>query len=220
MPTLPMKDGEMGGSLDELTSSDEYSQESRTTPGIARSVQQVTSHDLLNHEKGQSFSRGERSVSVVGSPNFVYLNAAYSSSVEVLPALYAKVDLSKKTKNKKAAERPPDTALTHTRRQSKSSDNILSGSPKFTHFAAFAADTECKGYEDAFISMIPPQKPCTERISWARTNSVEQSDVKGERAECVTNLPTLPEKKGSYRGQVEVLKRTLTEVSHIKQEEQ
>ena len=110
--------------------------------------------------------------------------------------------------------------MTLTRHQSKSSDSILEGSPpKFTHFAAFATGTECKDYEDACITMIPPQKPSTERVSWAHANLVNQSDPQGERAEGFTNLPVLPEKKGSYQGQVEALERTLTEVSHLTQQE-
>lgn len=216
-PAIPKK-------KNELTNGNEHSKEPSATPknqkpfSVPRSAQQVASDD--HAERTQSFSRGEKPLSVVGSPNFFYMNAAYSSSVEVLPALYATVDLSKKTKNKNPAERASDNAVTLTRHQSKSSDSILEGSPpKFTHFAAFATGTECKDYEDACITMIPPQKPSTERVSWAHANLVNQSDPQGERAEGVTNLPVLPEKKGSYQGQVEALERTLTEVSHLTQQE-
>lgn len=223
-PTTPIDDIRMEGSFEELTSSSEYFQESSSLqskpepPSIPESTRKITAYDDLDQEKGRSFSRGEKSISVVGSPNFMYLNSAYSSSVEVLPALYATVDLSKKTKNKKAAERASDTALIHTRRRSKSSESILSASPTFTHFAAFAADADYKSFEDALIPMIPAQMPHTERVSLALKSSVEPSDVE-ERAECVTNLPPLPAKKGSYSGQVKALERTLSEVSHISQKE-
>lgn len=219
-PLTPMDGFGIVGSSDELTSSNEYSQESsnlqsREQSSIPESPQQSTSHQ---EENGRKYSRGEKAISMVGSPNFMYLNAAYSSSVEVLPALYATVDLSKKKKNRKvAAERASDTVL--TRRRSKSSDSILSTSPTFTHFAAFATDAEHKSFEDSSISMIPPQKPHTERVSLAIKSSVsEPSDVE-DRAEYVTNLPALPAKKGSYRGQVEALERTLSEVSHISRKE-
>ncbi|KAL9989646.1 hypothetical protein ACROYT_G004213 [Oculina patagonica] len=218
-PPTPTDDFGIGGSFDELTSSNEYSQESSNLqsrpdrPSQPELTQQSTSHE---EEKGRKYSRGEKAISIVGSPNFMYLNAAYSSSVEVLPALYAEVDLSKKKKNRKeAAERASDSVL--TRRRSKSSDSILGTSPTFTHFAAFAADAESKSFEDSLISMIPPQKPRTERVSLALKSSVsEPSDVEN-RAECVTNLPALPAKKGSYSGQVEALERTLSEVSQISQ---
>lgn len=220
-PPTPTDDFGIGGSFDELTSSSEYSQESiilqsrPEQPGTPKSTQQGPSHE---EEKGRKYSRGEKSISIVGSPNYVYLNSANSSSVEVLPALYAKVDLSKKKKNRKeAAERASDTVL--TRRRSKSSDSILSSSPTFTHFVAFAADAESKSFEDSLISMIPPQKPRTERVSLALKSSVsEPSDVE-DRAEYVTDLPALPAKKGSYCGQVEALERTLSEVSQISQKE-
>ena len=130
-PAIPKK-------KNELTNGNEHSKEPSATPknqkpsSVPRSAQQVASDD--HAERTQSFSRGEKPLSVVGSPNFFYMNAAYSSSVEVLPALYATVDLSKKTKNKNPAERASDNAVTLTRHQSKSSDSILEGSPpKFTH---------------------------------------------------------------------------------------
>lgn len=220
-PTTPKDDFGMGGSFDELTRSNEYSQESRNIqskperPTKPESIQQGTPPDK---QEGPKYSRREHSLSIVGSPNFMYLNAAYSSSVEVLPALYATVDLSKKKKNRKvAAERASDTVL--TRRRSKSSDSILSASPTFTHFAAFAADAEYKSSEDSLIPMIPAQKPCSERVSLALKSSVsEPSDVE-DRAECITNLPALPAKKGYYGGQVEALERTLSEVSHFSRKE-
>lgn len=220
-PPTPTDEFGIGGSLNELTSSSEYSQESSNfqsrpeQPSFPESTWPGTSH---KEEKGQKYSRGEKSISVVGSPNYVYLNAAYSSSVEVLPALYAKVDMSKKKKNRKmAAESASDTVL--TRRRSKSSDSILSASPTFTHFVAFAADAEHKSSVDSLTPMIPPQKPRTERVSLALKSSVsEPSDVE-DRAEYVTNLPALPAKKGSYSGQVEALERTLSEVSHISRKE-
>ena len=221
-PPTPADGFGIGGSFNELTSSSEYSQESSNfqsrpeQPSIPESTWHGTSHE---EGRGRKYSRGEKSISVVGSPNYVYLNAAYSSSVEVLPALYAKVDLSKKKKNRKmtAAESASDTVLTRPR--SKSSDSILSASPTFTHFVAFATDAEHKSSVDSLPPMIPPQKPCTERVSLALKSSVsEPSDVE-DRAEYVTNLPALPAKKGSYSGQVEALERTLSEVSHISRRE-
>ena len=220
-PTTTKDHFGMGGSFDELTRSSEYSKESSNMqskpelPSRPESTQQGTPPD---QQKGPKYSRREHSLSIVGSPNFMYLNAAYSSSVEVLPALYATVDLSKKKKNRAAvAERASDTAL--TRRRSKSSDSILSTSPTFTHFTAFAADAEYKSSEDSLISMIPPQTPCTERVSLALKSSVSEPSDVGDQAECITNLPALPAKKGNYGGQVEALERTLSEVSHFSQME-
>ena len=219
-PTKPKDHFGMGGSFDELARSSEFSKESsnmQSKPELSsrpESTQQSTPPDR------PKYSRREHSLSIVGSPNFMYLNAAYSSSVEVLPTLYATVDLSKKIKNRTvAAEGASDTVL--ARRRSKSSDSILSTSPTFTHFAAFAVDAECKSSEDSLISMIPPQKPCTERVFFARrrkSSVSEPSDV-GDQAECITNLPALPAKKGNYGGQVEALERTLSEVSHFSQRE-
>ena len=218
-PTTPQDHIGMRGSVDELTRSSEYSKESSHVqskpelPSRPESTQQGTPPDK---QKGPKYSRREHSLSIVGSPNFMYLNAAYSSSVEVLPALYATVDLSTKKKNRTVpAERASDTVL--TRRRSKSSDSILSTSPTFTHFAAFAADAEFKISQDSLISMIPPQTPCTEKVSLALKSSVSEPSDVGDQAECITNLPALPAKKGNYGGQVEALERTLSEVSHFSQ---
>ena len=215
-PTTPKDHYGMAG-FDELTSSSEYSNESSNMqskpeqPSRPESTQQGTPPDK---QKGPMYSRRESSLSIVGSPNFMYLNAAYSSSVEVLPALYATVDLSKKKKNRTvAAERASDSALTKWR--SKSSDSILGTSPTFTHFGAFAADAEYKSSQDSVLSMIPPQKPRTERVSLAHKSSVSECSDVGARAECITNLPALPAKKGNYSGQVQALERTLSEVSQF-----
>ena len=221
-PTTPQDHFGMGGSFHELTRSSEYSKESSNIqskpklPSRPESSQQGTPPDK---QKGPKYSRREHSLSIVGSPNFMYLNAVHSSSVEVLPALYATVDLSKKKKNRAvAAERASDPVL--SRRRSKSSDSILSTSPTFTHFAAFAADAEYKSSEDSLISMIPPQKPRTERVSLALKSSVSEPSDVGDQAECITNLPpALPAKRGNYGGQVEALERTLSEVSHFSQME-
>lgn len=219
-PTTPKDHFGKGGSFDELTRSSEYSKESSNMqskpelPSRPESSQQGTRPDK---QKGPKYSRREHSLSIVGSPNFMYLNAVYSSSVEVLPALYATVDLSKKKKNRAAAAERALTDPVLSRRRSKSSDSILSTSPTFTHFAAFAADAEYKSSVDSVISMIPPQKPRTERVSLALKSSVSEPSDVGDQAECITNLPALPAKKGNYGGQVEALERTLSEVSHFSQ---
>lgn len=220
-PTTPKDHSGMGGSFDELTSGSEYSKESSNVqskpqqPSRPEFTQQRTPPDK---QKGPKYSKRGSSLFMVGSPNFMYLNSAYSSSVEVLPALYATVDLSKKKKNRMAAaERASDTVL--TRRQSKSSDSILSTSPTFTHFAAFAADAEYRSSQDSLLSMIPPQKPCTERVSLALKSSVSEPSDVAYQAEYITNLPALPAKKGDYSGQVEALERTLSEVSQFSQME-
>ena len=228
-PVTPVPKNNIGTRkpIDDLTSSDEYPRESNNDQStiephsLPASAQQGASQGG-GQEKSQSFSRSEKRVSMVGSPNYMYLNAAYSSSVEVLPYLYSKVDLSKKTKNRQSAETTSDSsALVHTRRRSKSSDSILSGSPSgsptSTHFAAFAAsDTESVVFDDSFLSMIPPQKPRSERVSLAQS-SVSQSEADEGKGEVFTVLPELPEKKGTYSGGVEALERTLSEVSQISQ---
>ena len=214
----------MGKPIYDLTSSDDYPQKSineksevdrHSLPATAR---QVASHDD-DLEKNRSFSRKEKTISAIGSPNFLYLNTANSSSVEVLPYLYAKVDLSKKKKYKQSAEKAPESALASTRRKSKSSDSVLSGSPNgsptFTHFAAFAAlDAETRGADYAFLSMIPPQKPRSESVA---CSSIVSSPEDEGRAECFSVLPELPAKKGSYGHQVEALGRALSEMSHVTQ---
>ena len=184
---------------------------------LPASSQRMTNLYQESPEKG-SFAREERKISVVGSPNFVYLNAANSSSVEVLPHVYATVDPSKMKKNRQQAEMASDSALVHTRRKSKSSDSILSGSPssppKYTHFGAFAANNDdSKALDDTFFPIIPPQKPRSERVSLA--NTVSPSDYGEGKAEFVTVAPELPAKKGSYTGQVEILERTLSEMSNV-----
>ena len=216
----------MGKPTDDLTSTDEYPQQSNNGKSIIidqhslpATAQQVASHED-GTEKNRSFSRKEKTISAIGSPNFLYLNAANSSSVEVLPYLYAKVDLSKKTKYRQSAEKAPDSTLGNTRRKSKSSESILSGSPSgsptFTHFAAFAAsDAEPQGADYAFLSMIPPQKPRSESV--ARSSIVSSPGDDEGKAECFTVLPELPAKKGSYGHQVEALGRTLSEMSHVTQ---
>lgn len=223
-PTTPINNAGIKQPIDDLTSSGEYQESSDGQSTIGPHSLPASNQEVASHEEGQgksrSFSRKEKTISVVGSPNFVYLNAVHSSSVEVLPYVYATVDLSKKTKNRKPAESTSDSALVHTRRKSKSSDSILSGSPSgsptFTHFAAFAAsDADSRGFDDGSFSMIPPQKPCSERVSVARSSIVSQSEVAEARAQCATILPELPAKKGSYAGEVEALERTLSEVSHV-----
>lgn len=184
---------------------------------LPASSQRMTNLYQESPEKG-SFAREERKMSVVGSPNFVYLNAANSSSVEVLPHVYATVDPRKKKKNRQQAERASGSALVHTRRKSKSSDSILSGSPSspptYTHFGAFAANTDdSKAVDDTFFPIIPPQKPRSERVSLAST--VSPSDYGEGKAEFTTVAPELPAKKGSYAGQVEILERTLSEMSNV-----
>lgn len=221
---IPIGENTLRKSTDNLTSSDECPEvrngKSKVeTHSLPATAQQVPSCEE-SQSKARSFSRRDRGISMVGSPNFMYLNAAYSSSVEVLPYLYAQVDLSKKTKYKQVAETTSDLALARTRRKSKSSDSILSGSPSgsptSTHFEVYAAsDAESKGADYSFLTMIPPQKPHSESV--ARSSIVSSPDE--EKAELALVLPELPAKKGTYGAQVEALGRTLSEMAHVTQKE-
>lgn len=181
---------------------------------LPRTTQESTSRKD-NQEKDQSVYRKENRLSVVGSPNFVCLNLPHSSSVEVLPYLYAQVDLSKKRKNK-SAEMMPNSGVADTRRISKSSDSILSGSPggspTFSHFSAFLASGGDATGGDYSMFVIPPQTPCSESV--ACCSIVSSPEVDENKAEFVSVLPPeLPAKKGSYRGK-EALGRAISEMSH------
>ena len=182
---------------------------------LPSTTQESTSHED-DQEKDQSMYRKENRLSVVGSPNFVCLNLPHSSSVEVLPYLYAQVDLSKKRKNK-SSEAMPDTGIANTRRKSKSSNSILShspsGSPTFSHFAAFSPSGDGATGGDYAMFVIPPQTPCSESV--ARCSIVSSPEVDEDKAEFVTMLPPeLPAKKGSYQAK-EALGRTLAEMSPV-----
>ncbi|KAK2566932.1 Docking protein 6 [Acropora cervicornis] len=182
---------------------------------LPRTTQESTSRED-NQEKDQSIYRKENRLSVVGSPNFVCLNLPHSSSVEVLPYLYAQVDLSKKRKNK-SAEMMPNSGVADTRRISKSSDSILNGSPggspTFSHFSAFSASGGDATGGDYSMFVIPPQTPCSESV--ACCSIVSSPEVDENKAEFVTVLPPeLPAKKGSYRGK-EALGRAISEMSHV-----
>ena len=218
-PSTPNDDFGTPDPFDELTDSGKYNSRSPPdlelplTPTNLTPTLQASSHGKKASER--RFSRSESLMSKVGSPNFVYLNAAYSSSIEVLPALYAKVDRTKKIKNKKFADRSSDTELiSQARRKSKSSESVLCGSPTFTHFGAFAAlNAAVPSSNDSLVPMVPPQEPQVERVSIALTTSVEAPDTAEGKAECV-NVPAVPEKKGSYSGEVQALERTLSELPH------
>ena len=77
---------------------------------------------------GESSDGYITTTNVATSPNFTYLNRAYSSSVEVLPHIYSEVDKSKKIKNRNSS----DNAF-RARTRSKSFDDSKSGSPKFSY---------------------------------------------------------------------------------------
>ena len=167
-------------------------------------------------------------VATVGSPNFRYLNTAYSSSIEVLPALYATVDKSKKSKGKQRgagqelAKGPEDGGLPiahHGRTRSKSYESVC-GSPKFTHFTAFSS-AAVKSTEEATgdlacspdSGLVSPRTPQSERVALAIRSSVSEQtssvESRGELKE-VNHGGTSPSLD------VSTLERTVSQLPHPK----
>ena len=101
---------------------------------------------------------GASQVEATGSPNFTYLNTAYSPSVEVLPALYATVDKSKKTKR-------------HEMRRTKSYESVC-GSPTTGRNRVGTGTDKSPRSRTCSPELIPPQLPHSERVAMAVQNSL------------------------------------------------
>ena len=169
---------------------------------------------------------------VTTSPNFTYLNRAYSSSVEVLPHIYSKVDKSKKIKDRSTMEK-----AFRSRTRSKSFDDNLSSSPKYSYspklsgspiFSGGSPVLSCSpelprrdfltigngsagasGSEGDLVA-IDPKHPKTEVVAVAVRSSLSHSDISAEHGdEAFCGNLTGNEKVESV--EVQELKRALSQ---------